>query len=375
MKGSDFCWWHRNKDIPWWKNPTFIIGLIFTVSISLGIYKCQSINSAKKEEKSALSGRLESQETPLSDESIQVYFATNCYYYPVESLLNGKVIHPFSSVDVFLKGDQMLVSAKVFGLNKKIHAEMVKNEWKVNPNNYFDRNYDHSALEVRDSSEGCIVLQVEFLDQKSVRVAGLFEDKGHLCCVTDSGQMIPLKKDEIKKYKPILTSALRKQEFLFKYPSDYHLHERETNTKAAAIKDNLSKKTAELQARRSKYASLSNEELKKKTFALAGELTQLCRVPPKLLDSVLMPVDPNDPNSYVEESLKALEPLLKHNENAVAKFDEYFRTEAILLRDELILRIPQQTSEYRVHKYYKGGVNSLVIGLIAEDLKRLAKNL
>jgi len=184
MKGADYCWWHslgRFKHVPFYKNATF--QFLLTIILTMSLFKYQSIMSKREAEKSSLSGILRSQETPLSKELIQVYFGTNCYAYPVEMLDNEKVIHPFSGVDIRLKGDEIKVSAKILSTDGKICAKLIdneiNNEWQqINYNNRFYRNYDLSALEVYDGTSDLVVLQVELLDRQSVRLSGLFEDAG-----------------------------------------------------------------------------------------------------------------------------------------------------------------------------------------------------
>jgi hypothetical protein len=328
--------------------------------------------SKREAEKSSLSGILRSQEIPLSKELIQVHFGTNQYTYPVELMGNEKVIHPFTGVDICLKDDKMLVSAKVRNIDGKTYADLTDNEWEIIKNNRFKRNYDSTALEVCDADSGLVVLQVELLDRQSLRLSGLFEDASYLWCVTDSPEILHVRKDEIGKYMPQIESCLKTQERLFKYPSELHLHERTTNTKATRFKDSLLKRKEELERRRGEYSRITNEDLRKKTLALAEELTKLCQGGPTLADSF---PQASDPNSYMNQLSKKLEPLVKYNESVVAKFNENFRVEAIILRDELLLRQPQQTRKYNIYNCYEGGVNLVVISLIAEDLRRLANSL
>jgi len=377
MKGADYCWWHsfgHVRHVPFYKNAIFhsLLAIIITIILTVSTCKYQSIMSAREAEKSAISGRLQSREPPPSKEMIQVYFGSNSYDYPVELMGNEKVIHPFSGVDICLKDDKMLVSARVFSIDGNIRADLTDNEWEIIKNNPFKRNYDSKALEVCDATSGLVILQVELLDRQSLRLSGLFEDGSSLWCVTDSPEILHISKDEIEKYVPQIASCLKTQERLFKYPSDLHLHERTTNKKAARFKEDLLKRKEELERRRGEYARITNEDLRKKALTLAKELTKLCQGGPTLPDSF---PQASDPNSYMNQLTKELEPLVKYDESVVAKFNENFRVEAIILRDELLLRQPQQTRKYNVYKFYEGGVNLVVISLIAEDLQRLANSL
>jgi hypothetical protein len=315
---------------------------------------------------------LRSQEAPLSKELIKVYFGTNSSDYPVELMGNQKVFHPFSGIDICLKDDKMLVSARVFSVDRKLWADLTDNEWEIIKNNPFKRNYDSTALEVCDANSGIVVLQVELLDRQSVRLSGLFEVGSCVLCVTDSPEILRVPLNEIQKYAERIKSCLKTQERLFKYPSNLHLHERTTNTKSARFKEALLKRKEELEGRRAEYASITNEELRKKALALAEELTKLCQGGPTLPDSF---PQVTDPNGYVDQVTKELEPLIEYEQSAVAKFDEHFSVEAILLRDELLSRQPQQTRKYNVYYLYERPRNSIVIRKIAEDLERLADSL
>jgi hypothetical protein len=91
-------------------------------------------------------------------------------------------------------------------------AEIINNEWKVNPHNAWDRNYTKDALEVRDPS-GDIVLQVRVIENRVQLQAILYTSDGNILGFVDGGfgkGLIVF--DRKHKIKPI-----------FKYPSELHL--------------------------------------------------------------------------------------------------------------------------------------------------------
>lgn len=58
--------------------------------------------------------------------------------------------------------------------------------------------------------------------------------------------------------------------------------------------------------------------------------------------------------------------------------DEYsakFKVKAMILRDELLTRIPDPRSDSSASHYYKYPTNQLVMGMVADDLERLARQL
>ena len=67
----------------------------------------------------------------------------------------------------------LLISAIVHSLDDKIIAKIINNEWVLNPNNYFRKNFDKSALEVTDEYD-IPVLQVEYLDASRIKIGGIF---------------------------------------------------------------------------------------------------------------------------------------------------------------------------------------------------------
>jgi len=114
------------------------------------------------------------------------------------------------------------LSVKIRDKNGQLIAELTRNEWKVNPQNAWDRNFSNNALEVRDPT-GDVVLQVKIIDNR-IQFQGEFygsSGKGIVIGSFGKGQggfMQPIGPQTppklIKKIKP-----------LFKYPSELHLGE------------------------------------------------------------------------------------------------------------------------------------------------------
>jgi hypothetical protein len=69
------------------------------------------------------------------------------------------------------------VSASIRDRSGKLVAELVNNEWKVNPNNSWDRNYTRDRLEVKDSG-GDIVLQLRLLGRRIQMQVKLYSADG-----------------------------------------------------------------------------------------------------------------------------------------------------------------------------------------------------
>ncbi|MCH7875794.1 MAG: hypothetical protein IH965_10905, partial [Gemmatimonadetes bacterium] len=125
---------------------------------------------------------------------------------------------------VELERNRVQVSTLIRNISGTVVAELIRNEWKVNQNTAFDRNYSEEALEVRDAS-GDVVLQIRVKEDR-VQFAGKFYDR--------NGNGVALGKVVDKAGNTgggieFTGSAHRelqmKIEPLFRYPSERHLGE------------------------------------------------------------------------------------------------------------------------------------------------------
>jgi len=126
-----------------------------------------------------------------------------------------------NSLTVVIDGGQVKVSTLIRDKSGSAVAELINNEWKVNRNNTFDRNYSKDALEVKDNS-GDIVLQVKVLNDRIQFQGKFYNSQGNGVALGkhDSGQggvieMTGANHPHLKlKIEPI-----------FQYPSENHLGE------------------------------------------------------------------------------------------------------------------------------------------------------
>jgi hypothetical protein len=105
----------------------------------------------------------------------------------------------------------------------RVVAELIKNAWKVNPQNSWDRNYTDDALEVRDPS-GDVVLQVKALPDRIQLQAKFYDSSGR-----GFGFGKVLGPDGwgggLEFTGPANPQLRLKITPMFKYPSDLHLGE------------------------------------------------------------------------------------------------------------------------------------------------------
>jgi len=109
------------------------------------------------------------------------------------------------------------ISTKITGRDGLV-AEIENNEWKVNPQELFDRNYNKTALEVRDK-DGDIVLQTRLFNDR-IQFQGKFYDRN------GNGVAIGGRKDMgggiIERTGLAHPSLEYVIEPIFKYPSSLH---------------------------------------------------------------------------------------------------------------------------------------------------------
>jgi len=88
----------------------------------------------------------------------------------------GVIVQPlgrYAPFSISRDNNGLLISAIVRSLDGKIIAKIQDNKWVLNPNNYFRKNFDRSALEVIDEYD-IPVLQVEYLDESRIKIGGIF---------------------------------------------------------------------------------------------------------------------------------------------------------------------------------------------------------
>lgn len=143
-------------------------------------------------------------------------------------LESGHELTPFGIGDgiritVKLRNDTILLSGSFRSLDGNTVAEIVDNEWQINPNNYFARNYDHHGLEIIDR-DGIMKVQIDFIDKDSIIVNGFFKVDGVYSLVTrDKWEKWP---EGTLATKADLIKASEKLSLMFRYPSDKHFGKR-----------------------------------------------------------------------------------------------------------------------------------------------------
>jgi len=119
-------------------------------------------------------------------------------------------------VSLRIENQKLYVSSTIRNKNGEIIAELKDNEWQLNENSYFDRNYNDQVLEVRDNS-GNIVLQLANFGNV-IHFAGIFNCKnGKTYALIPTGQS-----GAIMEMRPKGIELEHKIDPICEYPSDLH---------------------------------------------------------------------------------------------------------------------------------------------------------
>lgn len=125
---------------------------------------------------------------------------------------HGHPIKPFmhlcgSDYEItFRKGkNRVLISAEITSIDGKIVAEIIDNEWRINPNNYFKKTYSDQRLEIIDNYN-LPILRVEVNDENIITVQGVFITKDNTIVATQNGTAIIGGKPSLEKIRSALKS-------------------------------------------------------------------------------------------------------------------------------------------------------------------------
>ncbi len=214
-----------------------VIGALIGGIISLiANYKVNNIELEKKsieEMKAATSGSISPKNIVEINRSqpISILAGGNKYITNAGSLLSGKEYKPLGGIgsdfSLYIKlspQGTLSINCVFRDFNGRIVAEMSENEWKINPNNYFKRNYDAQGIEVIDQ-EGITKFQVEFIDFNIIKLGGVFKDSENLMFVSDTMTTI-FDIRSISKEESIRRSETIPEIFL--YPAEKHFGQRRT---------------------------------------------------------------------------------------------------------------------------------------------------
>jgi hypothetical protein len=165
-------------ELTWWdKHHNAVYGLSSIIAIPLAIILC--VVGLKYMPLSRQAGTLKPRYPQSNKNTIESYTGVGTdqtsQIFTVQ-LSEGVVLQPlgrYAPFSISKDTNGLLISAVVRSLDGRIVAKIHNNEWVLNPNNYFRKNFDKSALEVIDEYD-IPVLQIEYLTENHLKLGGIF---------------------------------------------------------------------------------------------------------------------------------------------------------------------------------------------------------
>lgn len=207
----------------------FVGGLLTIYAVNKKENIAKYIENENKK-KQALSGVIKPKPNDSGDDKqmIRILFGNSGVGQSKEHLRNGFPFQPIvvdgdNRIIVKLgSDDEILISSSFRSLDNTIVATLTNNEWEINPNSFFRRNFDSKGLEVIDK-EGILKFQVDYENDSTIRIGGCFVF-GHALFVITRSEMrfINLQKttrEQIIKHSESIPN-------MFVYPAETHLGER-----------------------------------------------------------------------------------------------------------------------------------------------------
>lgn len=146
-----------------------------------------------------------------------------------EELKNGKIVTIIQGglalyMWMKMENNQLQFSTTFESHDGSITGEIRNFEWVVNPNNYFQRNYDEHALEVTDK-DGVTIFQIEYANEKFINITGFWR-VGDVFITATNQHGMRVTPVAMYKTREDLLNQKRLIKEIFLYPSDLHLSTR-----------------------------------------------------------------------------------------------------------------------------------------------------
>lgn len=186
-------------------------------------------NEEEREKKKAYFGILKPKNTIEASDNFNlklggVIFTINKQKLPFNSKIQILKETPFPfdyPLFITFQPEGISIDAEFFNLKGELQAKISQNEWMVNPNNTWKRNYNKNSLEILNDRLKS-VLRVSYLNQNTLDIGGvLFLGKAYFVIYGEnSGASLRWYPNE-----QIIEHAYTRMENMFIYPSDLHLGE------------------------------------------------------------------------------------------------------------------------------------------------------
>jgi len=170
-KALELTWWDRHRITVYsWVG---IVGLFLTIIFFI-VENIQNPNPMSQQV-GTLKPRYLYTGNDIFESNTGVGMDQRSQLYTIK-LSEGEILQPlgrYAPFSISKDSNGLLISAIVRSLDGRIVAKIHNNEWILNPNNYFRKNFDKSALEVIDEYD-IPVLQIEYLSENQLKLGGIF---------------------------------------------------------------------------------------------------------------------------------------------------------------------------------------------------------
>lgn len=127
------------------------------------------------------------------------------------------------------------------------------------------------------------------------------------------------------------------------------------------------------------YSNTANKELKPRVMLLVKNIREMVYTYKKQDSELLLAFDKKDGGAIKDEQRKVREQWIRESDAAhdsfMRKYKEKYWADAILLRNELLRRLPKNLRQPQLSGIYQYPTNVLGVEAIADNLELLAKSL
>ena len=295
------------------------------------------------------------------------------------------IVQPFGrnvafSLERTKKG--LFISMVMRSIDGKIVAKMIRNTWQLNPNNYFRKNFDAHALEVIDEFD-IPVLQIEYLDAITLRIGGIFfAESANTSDIYPDFPSVPNNVGEIALVRPVYNGVIilgKRTMFIYPQPRDPSETEKiraeaksfiepwfdYSNPEKIGIRKAVESITISKKDRK-KYSDMSRDKLKDTVTIFVHDLREFTGKSNKEFSNAFETVQSNE----------ALEKIwVEWSKRSLMEYNRRFKIETIILRDELLSRLPKNFVHEFSYTFYEDLASLSDFNKVADDLERLANNL
>lgn len=126
------------------------------------------------------------------------------------------------------------------------------------------------------------------------------------------------------------------------------------------------------------YSRLTNKELRERAASLVGKVRQFLRqwseqdmVSIFSQQAAMSAAKSEEERNQIWHSQTKDMGLRSFQRNA--EYDRRFKVETVILRDEMLSRLPSESKDERSYSMYEHPTNPIGMGMVTDDLERLAK--